>query len=148
MEQFDKEKARRVWQRVQATNQPPTPEQDLASLAAAEQAESGFCMQLAKGMQGQDSRFLRQMAMEDGQQGQMLRGICRMTGRPYPQKVPPLQTKGNLLQQLHLCYGRKMQMAAEYEKRGNDPQFGHIFQRLSQQEQAHCRTLLAILGKL
>ncbi len=147
MEQFDREKAKRVWQRVQAGSPMKEVAMSEGALAAAEMGESALYIKLSQRMRGGDSQVLRKIAMEDRQHAGILRGICRMNGGeniPKPGNV--LQT-GSLGQQLRVCYGRKMQIAAEYEKRMEDGQFGNVFAKLAENERSHCRSLLMLIGK-
>lgn len=147
MEQFDKEKARRVWQRVQAVGVVTEPELGVQALAGRESAESNTYIRLSRQLKGKDSQVLRQIAMEDRRHSEVLKGICRMTNDMPPVKTPPFPDSGNISQRLQLCYGRKLQLAAEYEKRAAHPRFGNIFEHMAQQEYAHCRTLLSLIGK-
>ena len=147
MEEFDREKARRVWQRVQAGGTVAEPELGVQALAGREAAESNAYIRLSRQLKGKDSQLLRQIAMEDRRHSEVLKGICRMTDGLPPVKTPPFPESGNISQRLQLMYGRKLQLAAEYEKRAGHPRFGNIFEHLAQQEYAHCRMLLSLIGK-
>ena len=147
MEQFDSEKARRVWSRVQAGALPESPHCDVQALAVREAAENGAYIRLSQSVYGRDRALLRKIAMEDKAHWEILRGILRMTAETKPKPAPPAADSGSVGRRLRLCYGRKMQMVAEYEKRVSDPQFGRIFQKLAEQEAAHCQALLTMIGK-
>jgi rubrerythrin len=41
-----------------------------------------------------------------------------------------------------------MQSLAAYEARMDDPEYGRVFERLAQQERAHCQWLLTLIGSL
>lgn len=147
MEQFDSETFKRVWARVQAGTAPAAVQSDVAILAAREAAESAVYLRLSRFLQGHDREILRRIAIEDKGHWGILRGILRMTAEAKPQTPPPLRESGPIGHQLRLCYGRKQQMVAEYEKRIADPQFGRIFQKLADAENTHCQALLILIGK-
>lgn len=147
MEQFDREKAKRVWQRVQSSGPMPEFTMSEAALAASEMGESALYIRLSQRMRGSDSQILRKIAMEDRQHAGILQGICRMKGMGNIKKPGNMVQTGPLAQQLRLCYGRKMQLAAEYEKRITDGQFGNVFAKLAEAERSHCRSLLMLIGK-
>lgn len=146
MEHFDSEMAKRVWQRVQAGSDLPISECSAEKFVARELAESQMCLRLSKQLRGQDSRALQKMALDDKGHRALLQGICCMTGRTQLPAVP-IQDTGTISQRLKRCYGRKLQLATEYEKHASEPQFGNVYQKLADREYEHCRTLLAIIGK-
>ena len=41
-----------------------------------------------------------------------------------------------------------MRSLKEYEALMDDPEYGHVFARLAEQEREHCRTLLEMIGGL
>jgi len=49
---------------------------------------------------------------------------------------------------LRRCYGLEMRSLKEYEARAGDPEYGHVFARIAQQEQEHCMALLSLIGSL
>lgn len=149
MEQFDNEKAKRVWQRVQATAAPPpAPGIDLQDLVAKEKEDAAMYLHLSRHMPGRDGAVLRQMYEQEQSHASILKGICALsTGVRPGVSAPPMQTApAEVL--LRRCYGREMQSLAEYERRSGDPQYGAVFRKMAEQEQQHCRILLEILGRL
>jgi hypothetical protein len=58
-----------------------------------------------------------------------------------PQKEPAERT-------LRRCYGLEMRSLKEYEAKCDDPEYGHIFARLAEQEREHCMALLGVIGSL
>lgn len=149
MEQFDNEKAKRVWQRVQSTSAPPPePGLELQELIAREAEDAAIYLRLSRQIQGRDGALLRQMYEQELSHASILKGICALnTGRRPTAPTAPVQTApAEVL--LRRCYGREKQSLAEYERRSNDPQHGSVFRKMAEQEQNHCRILLEILGRL
>lgn len=149
MEEFDQEKAKRVWQRVQGSAVPPQePGYDLRELAAREAESAATYLQLSRRVSGRDSAALRQLYEQEQSHNAILKGICALTTGVRPGvSAPPPQT-GPMEVLLRRCYGRQMQALAEYERRSDDPQYGGVFRKMAEQEQAHCRAVLELLGRL
>ena len=147
MDTIDREKAARVWERVRS-DAPPSPEQGLTELIAAEWTDAAVYLQLSRRFQGKDSALLRRMYEEEQAHTACLKGIYTLiTGRrPAVKAVPPPQ--GDVEQILRRCYGREMQSLARYEARASDPEYGQVFARMAQQERAHCHSVLELLGRL
>ena len=49
-----------------------------------------------------------------------------------------------------VCTGHRGEMRSlkEYEARADDPEYGHVFARIAQQEREHCMALLGLIGSL
>ncbi len=148
METYDKQKAARVWQRVQNAA-PEDPVRGLAGMIAEEWADAAMYLTLSQRVQGRASSVLKKMGQEEQTHMACLKGMYTMlgAGRPdipaphSPERVPI----GVLLRR---CYGREMRALAQYEARASDPEYGQIFARMAQQERDHCRQILEILGSL
>lgn len=155
MEQFQPEQVRRIWQRVQNRehNQPEnqTAERTVCrgtqELYAGEIADSTLLFRLSKYFSGQNAARLRKIAREDQSHAALIRGICTMTEGRVAAARQGIE-KGRPVVLLQRCYGRKMQRISEYESRASDPQYGHAFQKMAEQEHAHCRILLSIIGSI
>lgn len=148
MENIDHAKAARVWQRVKAQTPQQRPEQGIGEMIVGEWTDAATYLQLSRHFQGKDNAALRQMAEEEQAHNACLKGIYMLTTgmRPAVRAVPP--PKEDPEQALRRCYGREMQCAARYEQRADDPEYGHIFAQLAQQERQHCRLILELLGSL
>ena len=148
METIDPAKAARVWQRVQANNPPENREQGLLELIAQEWTDATTYLQLSRQLQGSKSAMLRRMYEQEQAHAACLKGIYTLlTGkRPNVRALPPAQEPPE--QTLRRCYGREMQCLASYEKRSSDPEYGHVFSRLAEQEREHLHMILELLGNL
>lgn len=147
METIDKAKAERVWQRVRA-DAPQSREEGLTELIAKEWESASTYLQLSRRFQGRQNALLRKLAQQEQAHMTCLKGLYTLiTGnRPRAAGVPPVNDEPHKV--LRRCYGRQMQCLAQYEQRAGDPECGHIFARLAQQEREHCHILLELLGSL
>lgn len=148
MEGYDKEKAARVWQRVQGSVA-EDPTRGLQGMIAEEWADAAVYLSLSRRVQGNHSAILRKMGQEEQAHMACLKGIYTLqgTGRPEVPAPQPME-KAPVSVMLRRCYGREMRCLARYEARANDPEYGQIFARMAQQEREHCRQILELLGTL
>lgn len=150
MNTFDQQKAARVWQRVQENRPTPKPARvdNLQELIMNEWTAAATYQQLARQMQPKEAAVLQRLSREEHSHGACLRGMYSlMTGEkcevhmPQLQKEPPERT-------LRRCYGLEMRSLKEYEARCDDPEYGHVFARIAEQEREHCMALLGLIGNL
>ena len=148
MEGYAKEKAARVWQRVQGSVA-EDPTRGLQGMIAEEWADAAVYLSLSRRVQGNHSAILRKMGQEEQAHMACLKGIYTLqgTGRPEVPAPQPME-KAPVSTMLRRCYGREMRCLARYEARANDPEYGQIFARMAQQEKEHCRLILELLGTL
>ena len=148
MNHIDPAKAAQVWQRVQSNTPKQHPEQGLLELIAHEGADAATYLQLSRRFQGKESALLRKMFEQEQSHAACLKGIYMLiTGtRPATHAAPPEQ--GDPESVLRRCYGSEMRCLARYEQRSSDPEYGHVFIRLAEQEREHCRMILELLGKI
>jgi len=148
MEIIDKEKAARVWNRVQGEPDSQQIAQGLLGLIAEEWTDAATYLLLARQFQGKESAMLRSLAQQEQAHTACLKGIYTLiTGsQPTVRSVPP--EKAPIQAILRRCYGREMRCLAEYEARSSDPEYGRVFQGLAEQERHHCHVILEILGNL
>ncbi len=148
MDTIDPGKAARVWQRVRTDTAEMPQEAGLGELIAREWETANTYLQLSRRLQGKANTLLRKLFQQEQAHVACLKGIYTLiTGqRPNVAGVPPVPDEPRKV--LRRCYGQQMQSLARYEQRTNDPEYGHIFARLAQQEQEHCQILLELLGNL
>ena len=148
MDTIDKAKEARVWERVRG-DAPQTPrEAGLPELIAREWEAATTYLQLSRRFQGRQNALLRKLAQQEQAHMTCLKGLYTLiTGeKPKVAGVRPVEDEPQKV--LRRCYGRQMQCLAQYEQRSKDPECGHIFARLAQQEREHCHILLELLGSL
>ena len=148
MENYDKAKAARVWQRVLGTAA-ANPTQGLAGMIAEEWGDATVYQALARRLQGPAANILRKISQEEQTHMACLKGMYTLQGQGRPDiPAPPPVDNAPVGLLLRRCYGREMRCLAQYEARANDPEYGQVFARMAQQEREHCRQILELLGKL
>ena len=149
---FDKEMAKRVWERVQ-TAQPEVPVQPvsqtdmLQGLIVEEWQEAECYSQLARQLTEKKSTLLS-LYEQKKTQISCLKGIYTLVAGTPPvihAKAPSPESPERTLRR---CYGRQMRCLARYEARANDPEYGPIYRKLALQNRNHCQALLEIIGSL
>jgi rubrerythrin len=146
MENYDADMEQRVWQRVLGTEQPQ--EKSLQALAVAELSEAAVHWLLSQQLQGKERAMLRKIFEEDQGHTACLKGIHYFIEDQPLSVRPVVPTPEAPVIALRKSYGRKLNALREYTARASDPEYGHIFQRLAQEEQQHCKTILQIVGQM
>ena len=146
MDTIDKQKAARVWERVQG--RPVRDPGDLPALIAGEWSDAAIYLQLSRRFQGKESAALRRLYEQEQAHAACLKGIYTLLTGAQPAVPTVTPALENTEAALRRCYGREMRCLAQYEARQTDPQYGHVFRSLSRQEQEHCHKILEILGVL
>lgn len=150
MNTIDQQKAARVWQRVQESKPVPRPDRfdNLQELIMNEWIAAATYAQLSRQLPPKEAAVLQRLSREEHGHGACLRGMYSLVnGEKCPvhnqqiTKEPPERT-------LRRCYGLEMRSLKEYEAKCDDPEYGHIFARLADQEREHCMALLEVLGSL
>lgn len=147
MNTYDPQKAARVWQRVQNAQAPePKQEDNLKELIMNEWIAAATYAQLARQMQPEEAAVLQRLSREEHGHGACLRGIYNLkTGEKCPVHTPQLGKEPPEVT-LRRCYGLEMRSLKEYEAKCTDPEYGHVYARLAEQEREHCMALLSLLG--
>ena len=148
MENFDTEKAARVFQRVRGGADSMPDSLGLPDLISEERADAATYLLLSRKFTGKDSAILRRMYEQEMSHAACLKGIYNLMTGAQPATHPAKPTQEPVEITLRRCYGREMRCLAQYEARSSDPQYGPIFTRLAQQEWEHCHLVLELLGKL
>lgn len=137
MQQYDSEKAARVWQRVRGDG----PAQDLPELPALAAEESALAA-LYRQMAGQRPEC-RSLARDCGRFAAILRGICLFQERQPGKAAPP---EGNIRNGLRLCCARTLRCIDAYEKLADHPEYGCVFRRLAEAKKEQVCRLLELAG--
>lgn len=151
MTTYDPQKAARVWQRVQAGQEESHQEKrsdNLQELIMNEWIAAATYLRLARQMPPKQAAVLQKLGSEEHAHAACLKGIYTLiTGEKAVTRTPQPEVEAPELT-LRRCYGREMRSLKEYESRMNDPEYGHVFARLADQERAHCRAVLELIGSL
>lgn len=148
MEQIDREKARRVWQRVQA-QQPisrPIHTSNLTpeGFVLEELTDSEAFLQMAR--QSKETGF-RQLAGQAQSRAGALRGICRLAGLTAPAAIPKAGRQENQQAALRRLMGRLLRRLGEYRQLCDQEEFGPLYEALAHQIRDSAMLLAQIIGK-
>ena len=148
MDVIDSAKAAQVWERVQGRTPEENREAGLGELITREWESAGTYLLLSRQVQGRASALLRKLSEQEGAHVACLKGIYTLITGKRPGFTGVKPGHEHLHSALRRCYGQQMQRLACYESRCNDPEYGHIFAQLAQQERQHCHIVLEVLGML
>jgi rubrerythrin len=150
MNYIDRQKEARVWQRVQESKPAPKPDrlENLQELIMNEWIAAATYAQLSRQLPQKEAAVLQRLSREEHGHGACLRGMYSLvTGEKCPVHNHRME-KEPVERTLRRCYGLEMRSLKEYEAKCDDPEYGHIFARLADQEREHCMALLGVLGNL
>ena len=150
MNKIDQQKAARVWQRVQDSKPAPTPArlENLQELILNEWEAAATYRQLAKQLPQTEAAVLQRLSREEHHHGACLRGMYALVTGEKCEVHNPTPRQEPVDRVLRRCYGLEMRSLKEYEARSGDPEYGHVFSRIAQQEREHCMALLGLIGSL
>lgn len=151
MQTYDTQKAERVWQRVQGSKEEAKQSKvldNIQELIMNEWIAAATYLRLARQMPQKQAAMLQKLAAEEQTHAACLRGMYTLITGQQPVTRSPLPEVDTPELTLRRCYGREMRSLKEYEALLDDTEYGHVFARLAQQEQEHCRTLLELIGGL
>ena len=115
---------------------------------AEELTDSAAYLRLARKLPPPQAAVARQMAQQEQSHATCLKGMYALITGHKAIVPPPTVSDDPPDIVLRRCYGREMRSLTQYESRQSDPQYGHVFRSLAQDEQAHCHRILEILGAL
>lgn len=149
MEYIDREKAQRVWQRVQSRQAPASQPQGLAptpeGLVLEEVTDSLLYAQLAQ--QLKDNTSLRLLSQQAQSRAAVLRGICVLSGLTAPGQIPKPSRQDNIPAALRRLMGRLLRRRAEYEKLCTHEEFGPLYRHLMEHTADSAVSLAVLIGK-
>ena len=150
MNQIDPKMAAQVWQRVRPTPEdaPLPPEAGLLELIAREWEAAGTYLQLSRRYTGNVHQQFHKLFLREQAHTACLKGIYTLITGKKPTVAPAPHLTGQTPNYLRKCYGEAMHQLHQYEKRTDDPEYGHVFARIAQQEREHCMALLGLIGSL
>lgn len=149
MEYIDREKAQRVWQRVQSRQAPAPQPQGLAptpeGLVLEEVTDSLLYAQLAQ--QLKDNTSLRLLSQQAQSRAAVLRGICVLSGLTAPGQIPKPSRQDNIPAALRRLMGRLLRRTEEYRRLCDHGEFGELYQGLAKLARESTLLLAQVIGK-
>lgn len=148
MEHIDRDKAQRVWQRVQSqTPQASTaPAMTPDGLILEELTDQGLYRQLAR-QNSDHAAALGQLSQQSRHRASVLRGICKLSGLSVPAQMPKANRQENLSAALRLLMGRLLRRRTEYERLCDHEEFGPLYRRLMEHTADSATALAVLIGK-
>ena len=140
MEQFDREKAQRVWKRVQGEILPPLSLHNPAGLLLEELTDIRMLNLLLR--QSKDRSLLSLYQSRAA----VLRGLCRLADQQPPADLPEprIDNPATVLRRL---MGRLLRRLQEYRQLSDHGEYGPLYEGLAQEAQASALRLAAMIGK-
>ena len=146
MEYFDREKAERVWQRVQGEKRKEAVQPSLKSLLLTAGENSAVYAALARQFTGKTAQTMGRFHRETRKAIAAIQGISRHRGMPIwlPKIAVPKEHHRSALEKAYL---REKTLWEGFQAGVSDPEHGVVFHALSQQAQNRCAALMALLGR-
>ena len=150
MEHIDRQKAQRVWQRVQneaQQEQGGRQAENLPALIMEYLQLAAAYRHLSQRLSGKDGTTLIRLAREANAQAVCLKGILSLMKGGTPNIAPASQQHSNTDVILRRCYGAELRLLRACENRCTDPEYGPVFDRLAARSREHCCVLMELIGK-
>lgn len=148
MEEFDYEKAARVWQRVQNREAPEPLRPDPAALIRDAGELAAMYQALGRLLPGQDGDRLRQLGRECRGCADCLRGLSAIRGgNPGGERGKAVSAR-QARPLLEGCYHRERKLLEALVRQTADPEWGQVYRCLAEKCGKRCVTVLEVLGRL
>lgn len=155
MGSINKDMERRVWQRVQGVcSDPavPTPAEAPAQtgpegLLLDELTDGAVLRRLSGKAKEPEAALLRQLMKHTATRAGVLRGICLLSGVPCPTMTPAPTEEERRELLLRRLMGRLLRRDREYRKLCDHPEFGTLYEGLSQNARDAALLLAHAMGK-
>lgn len=148
MEQFDAEKAARVWQRVQSREAPEPLRKEPGALIRAAGEQAAYYRNLSRALPGKYGERLRDYVRQQQRDADCLKGICRICGiTPALGPAKPVQPEPPARMLEKCCHGER-RLFGEYSARTGDPDWGRVYGKMATEAAERCCGLLEILGAM
>lgn len=148
MEQFDADKAARVWQRVQNREAPEPLRKEPGALIRASAQQAAYYRHLSRALPGKYGERLREYVRQQQRAADCLKGICRLSGiTPAAGPAGTVQAEAPIRMLEKCCHGER-QLFSEYAARTADPEWGRVYGKMAAEAAERCCGLLEILGAM
>lgn len=143
---MDEDRQMKIWSSVKGTSE--SARKNLQPLLAAALTEAAVFGALLRRMPGASHPQLRQLREEELSHARCIQGIHMLAGGGILRagvSEPEMQRPEAALRR---SYGKALQMARSYAQRQGDPEYGPVFRRMAEREEAHCVILAELMGIL
>ena len=146
MEHIDRQKAQRVWQRVQnAPSFPQTATANPEGLLLEEITDAQLLEQLAR--QVKEPANLRLLAQQSHHRADILRGICKLSSLTAPSGIPKPGRQDNYAAALRRIIGRLLRRRQEYHRLCDQEEFAPLYEALGELTRDSAVVLAQVIGK-
>lgn len=150
MDQIDREKAQRVWRRVQGERSAlpanlllqPNPE----GLLLEELTDIRLLQQLSRQQKEPVAGFLRILISQAQNRAAVVKGICRLS-ELVPPSIPPKAEDPALSSGLRRLMGRLLRRRQEYIRLSEQPEYGALYGALAEETLLSILTLARLIGR-
>ncbi len=143
MEQFDAEKARRVWSRVQGRQQP---NQEWSEILAIKSQTADIYRRISRYFRGKTGAMLESFFRQEQAHSLILSDFCRLNTGAVPRIYAPQSPREPVKKLLAQCYRHKLRLLSLYEGFANTQYWGSL-QGIVFDDRAQCRYLLQLLER-
>lgn len=144
MNPYDSKMAARVWQRVQATQEPTDFSAEILLLIAEEAQDSALYHLLSKNTSKGKAAILESLLRSSRQSLAILRGIHYLLTGSHPTAVPAQSNISSV--SLRHCYGDTLRRSIRYGQLCSQSEYTSAFAQLETLSRQRCVLLLQLLG--
>ncbi len=146
--ELDREKERRVWERVRGgKSMPPLKGDPVGSLEALVRENGAVLFRLSRQINGKQGEKLRKLSQEQNRLGMAIGGIGYLRGENGGRSPAPAG-KEDPRRMIAECVGRCMEFCRECQDRAADPDHGPVFAVLARQSGEQAAMMLEVLGEM
>jgi hypothetical protein len=145
---LDREKERRVWERVRGgKTMPPLKGDSVGHLEKLVRENGEVLFRLSRQANGKQGEKLRRLSQDQNRLALAVRGIGYLRGESGSPS-PASGGKENPRRMLAMCMQRCMEFCRECRDRGADPDHGPLFLHLARQASEQAVGMAEVLGEL
>ncbi len=144
MNSYDSQMAARVWQRVQAKQEPADLSAEVLLLLAEEAKDAALYHRLSKNSTKENSAIIESLLRSSRLSCSILRGIHYLLTDSYPAPAPTQTAVSSV--SLRLCYGDTLRRSIRYGQWGSHSEYSCAFAQLEHLARQRCIWLLQLIG--
>ena len=147
--ELDREKERRIWERVRAGQEmPPLKGVGLDYLESLARENGAALQKLSRQVPGKEGEKLRRLGQEQNRLAWAVRGLGYLQGTPGHSHSPAPAGKEPAGRVLPQCLARAMEFRQVCADRAADPDCGPVFAVLARQSGEQAAVMAEVLGEI